>query len=128
MTISDRAKREADPLLQDGGELFREAQIRPQSLDEFIGQKPIVRNLRVYIEAARGRGEALDHILFSGMPGLGKTTLASLVAAEIGSRFRSTSGPVLEKAKDLVGILTELEEGDVLFIDEVHRLNADSRR
>ncbi|MFQ5655784.1 MAG: Holliday junction branch migration DNA helicase RuvB [Planctomycetota bacterium] len=97
--------------------------MRPRNLEEFVGQHDVVENLRVYIEAARARSEILDHILLSGMPGLGKTTLAHLIAEELGTGFRATSGPVLERAKDLVGILTELEEGDVLFIDEVHRLH-----
>ena len=103
--------------------LNHEVGLRPRRLHEFVGQRAVTDNLRVYIEAARSRGEALDHILLSGMPGLGKTTLAHLVAEEMGTGFRATSGPVLEKAKDLVGILTELEPGDVLFIDEVHRLH-----
>jgi len=98
-------------------------QIRPQRLEEFIGQDAVVDNLRVFLGAARERGESLDHVLLSGMPGLGKTTLASLVAGHMEVGFRATSGPVLEKAKDLVGLLTELEEGDILFIDEVHRIS-----
>jgi Holliday junction DNA helicase RuvB len=100
-----------------------EVTLRPRSFEEFIGQKNIVHNLRVYIEAARNRGEALDHILFSGPPGLGKTTLGHIVAHEIGTEFRSTSGPVLEKPADLAGILTKLGKFDVLFIDEIHRVN-----
>jgi len=115
--------RAADPQALGEEERAREASIRPRRLDEFIGQRPVVENLRVYIDAARRRGEPLDHLLLSGMPGLGKTTLAHLIAAEMGTGCRATSGPVLEKAKDLVGILTELEAGDVLFIDEVHRLS-----
>ena len=122
MTKSRTAQRPADPAPLGRSETRREEGLRPQRLVEFIGQLEVVRNLEVYIEAARGRGESLDHILLSGMPGLGKTTLAHLVAEELGTGFRSTSGPVLEKAKDLVGILTGLEEGDVLFIDEVHRI------
>ncbi|HUU43874.1 MAG TPA: Holliday junction branch migration DNA helicase RuvB, partial [Planctomycetota bacterium] len=97
--------------------------LRPRSFDEFIGQKSVVHNLGVYIEAARNRGEALDHILFSGPPGLGKTTLGHIVAHEIGTEFRSTSGPVLDRPADLVGILTKLGKFDVLFIDEIHRVN-----
>ncbi len=122
MTQTAPDARPADPRAVGGEERDREASIRPRRLDEFIGQSAITENLRVYIDAARRRGEPLDHLLFSGMPGLGKTTLAHLVSAEMGTGFRATSGPVLEKAKDLVGILTELEVGDVLFIDEVHRL------
>ncbi|KPJ52645.1 MAG: ATP-dependent DNA helicase RuvB [Planctomycetes bacterium DG_58] len=100
-----------------------ELTLRPRNFSEFIGQKQTVSNLRVYIEAARSRGEALDHILFSGPPGLGKTTLGHIVAHEIGTEFRATSGPVLEKPADLAGILTKLGKFDVLFIDEVHRVN-----
>ena len=115
--------RTSAPHSLDGEEGARDASIRPQRLTEFIGQQGVTENLRVYIDAARRRAEPLDHILLSGMPGLGKTTLASLIATEMGTGFRATSGPVLEKAKDLVGLLTELEAGDVLFIDEVHRLS-----
>ena len=97
--------------------------LRPQTLSEFVGQEPVKANLRVFIEGARARGEALDHVLFYGPPGLGKTTLAQIVARELGVNFRSTSGPVLAKAGDLAAILTNLEPRDVLFIDEIHRLN-----
>ncbi|HUW55280.1 MAG TPA: Holliday junction branch migration DNA helicase RuvB [Planctomycetota bacterium] len=97
--------------------------LRPRSFDEFIGQTQTVDNLRVYIQAARSREEALDHILFSGPPGLGKTTLGHIVAHEIGTEFRATSGPVLERPADLAGILTKLGKFDVLFIDEIHRVN-----
>jgi Holliday junction DNA helicase RuvB len=100
-----------------------EATIRPQSLDEFVGQEALRRNLRVFIQAARSRGEALDHTLFFGPPGLGKTTLAQIVARELGVGFRATSGPVIARAGDLAAILTNLEPRDVLFIDEIHRLN-----
>jgi Holliday junction DNA helicase RuvB len=100
-----------------------EASIRPQSLDEFIGQEAARTNLRVFIQAAKGRGDALDHVLFAGPPGLGKTTLAQIMAKEMGVGFRSTSGPVIAKAGDLAALLTNLEERDVLFIDEIHRLN-----
>ena len=100
-----------------------EASIRPQSLDDFIGQEAARANLRVFIQAARGRGDALDHVLFAGPPGLGKTTLAQIMAKEMGVGFRSTSGPVIAKAGDLAALLTNLEERDVLFIDEIHRLN-----
>ncbi|MGA8839854.1 MAG: Holliday junction branch migration DNA helicase RuvB, partial [Candidatus Aquilonibacter sp.] len=98
------------------------ASLRPRTFDDYVGQHRVVDNLRIAIEAARARREPLEHILLYGPPGLGKTTLAGLVAREMGANFRPTSGPTLEKPKDLVGILTSLEEGDVLFIDEIHRL------
>ena len=100
-----------------------EATIRPQALDDFVGQEQARANLKVFIQAARGRGDALDHVLFAGPPGLGKTTLAQIMAKEMGVGFRSTSGPVIAKAGDLAALLTNLEERDVLFIDEIHRLN-----
>ncbi|MEQ1936763.1 Holliday junction branch migration DNA helicase RuvB [Mesorhizobium sp. CN5-321] len=97
--------------------------LRPQALDDFVGQAQARANLKVFIEAAKGRGEALDHVLFVGPPGLGKTTLAQIMAREMGVNFRSTSGPVIAKAGDLAALLTNLEDRDVLFIDEIHRLN-----
>lgn len=97
--------------------------LRPQTLDDFVGQAAARANLKVFIEAAKGRGDALDHVLFVGPPGLGKTTLAQIMAREMGVNFRSTSGPVIAKAGDLAAQLTNLEERDVLFIDEIHRLN-----
>src|SRR3981189_1788641 len=100
-----------------------ELALRPQTIDDFIGQKQVRENLSIFIDAAKARGEALDHVLFHGPPGLGKTTLAQIVARELGVNFRSTSGPVLAKAGDLAAILTNLEPRDVLFIDEIHRLN-----
>ncbi len=100
-----------------------DAALRPKSLDEFVGQKAARENLRVFIEAARGRQEALDHVLFFGPPGLGKTTLAQIIAKEMGVGFRATSGPVIAKSGDLAALLTNLDDGDVLFIDEIHRLN-----
>ncbi len=96
--------------------------LRPQSLDEMVGQDRLRENLRVFVEAARGRGEPLDHLLFFGPPGLGKTSLARIVAREMGAQFRATSGPVLERAGDLAAMLSNLEPADVLFIDEIHRL------
>ncbi len=100
-----------------------EATLRPQSLTDFIGQEQARSNLRVFIQAAKARGDALDHVLFAGPPGLGKTTLAQIMAKELGVGFRATSGPVISKAGDLAALLTNLEERDVLFIDEIHRLN-----
>jgi Holliday junction DNA helicase RuvB len=99
-----------------------DAALRPKTLDEFVGQKAARENLRVFIEAAKGRGDALDHVLFFGPPGLGKTTLAQIIARELGVGFRATSGPVIAKSGDLAALLTNLEDGDVLFIDEIHRL------
>lgn len=100
-----------------------DSSLRPQTLDDFVGQQAARANLKVFIEAAKGRNEALDHVLFVGPPGLGKTTLAQIMAREMGVNFRSTSGPVIAKAGDLAALLTNLEDRDVLFIDEIHRLN-----
>ncbi len=100
-----------------------EMSLRPQMLGEFIGQRRVCDNLKVFIESAKTRGESMDHVLFAGPPGLGKTTLAQIVARELGVNFRATSGPVIAKAGDLAALLTNLEERDVLFIDEIHRLN-----
>jgi holliday junction DNA helicase RuvB len=108
------AKRDADVVEQS---------LRPQRLAEFIGQEQARANLKVFIEAAKARGDALDHVLFAGPPGLGKTTLAQIMARELGVGFRATSGPVISKAGDLAALLTNLEDRDVLFIDEIHRLN-----
>jgi Holliday junction DNA helicase RuvB len=105
------------------GEDEFDTHLRPQVLDEFIGQRQAKSNLKVFIEAARNRGEALDHVLFAGPPGLGKTTLAQIVSRELGVNFKATSGPVIAKAGDLAALLTNLEDRDVLFIDEIHRLN-----
>ena len=107
-----------DTTLQDA-----ESTLRPQVLADFVGQAQARRNMQVFIDAAKGRGEALDHVLFVGPPGLGKTTLAQIVSRELGANFRATSGPVIAKAGDLAALLTNLEERDVLFIDEIHRLN-----
>ena len=118
MSDADRlvtgAKREADDA---------EPSLRPQYLREFIGQEQARANLKVFIEAAKGRGDPLDHVLFAGPPGLGKTTLAQIMARELGVGFRATSGPVIAKAGDLAALLTNLEERDVWFIDEIHRLS-----
>lgn len=100
-----------------------EASLRPQTLEDFVGQREVCDNLRVFVTAARGRAEALDHVLLFGPPGLGKTTLAQIVSRELGVGFRATSGPVIARAGDLAAILTNLQPRDVLFIDEIHRLN-----
>jgi Holliday junction DNA helicase RuvB len=112
--VIDRNRREEDQL---------DTHLRPQRLAEFLGQERAKANLKVFIDAARSRNEALDHVLFAGPPGLGKTTLAQIVARELGVNFRATSGPVISKAGDLAALLTNLEDRDVLFIDEMHRLN-----
>jgi len=106
-----------------GGDDQFEASLRPRQLNEYVGQAKAKENLQVFIDAARGRGEALDHVLFYGPPGLGKTTLANIIAYEMGVNIKSTSGPVIEKPGDLAAVLTNLEAGDVLFIDEIHRLS-----
>ncbi len=117
--VDDRALLSGNP---DSEDLGVEVSLRPRSLEDYVGQERVVRKMRVFLEAARGRGEALDHVLLFGPPGLGKTTLAHIVAAEMGTSIRTTSGPVLERAADLAAILTNLERGEVLFIDEIHRL------
>ncbi len=105
------------------GEIGADAHVRPEQLDQYIGQETVCEQMRVFIEAARGRGDPLDHVLIFGPPGLGKTTLAHIVAKEMGANLRQTSGPVIEKAGDLAAMLTNLETHDVLFVDEIHRLN-----
>ncbi len=108
-----------EPLEEEGDDLT----IRPARLEELVGQNQVKESLEIAIEAARKRGEPLDHILFSGPPGLGKTTLAHIIAREMGSEIRSTTGPVLEKPGDIAALLTQLQKGDILFIDEIHRIN-----
>src|SRR5579883_3066724 len=120
MSTSSEAMRAVSPGLSETD--AAEASLRPQSLAEFVGQQTIRENLSVFIAAARARNEALDHVLLHGPPGLGKTTLAQIIARELGVGFRATSGPVLQRAGDLAAILTNLQPRDVLFIDEIHRL------
>jgi Holliday junction DNA helicase RuvA subunit len=124
--MSDEAGRltSGERLEEDTGE----NSLRPQSLDDFVGQRGLRENLKVFIEAARGRAEALDHLLFYGPPGLGKTTLSQIVSRELGVGFRATSGPLLVRSGDLAAILTNLQPRDVLFIDEIHRLQPPSRK
>ena len=112
-----------NPVIQDEEEELQENSLRPKTLDEYIGQTKVKENMRVYIEAAKKREEALDHVLLYGPPGLGKTTLSNIISNEMNSRIRITSGPAIEKPGDLAAILTSLSENDVLFIDEIHRLN-----
>ncbi|HHD10851.1 MAG TPA: Holliday junction branch migration DNA helicase RuvB [Deltaproteobacteria bacterium] len=117
----EERERESTPLRLEEEESF-EAGLRPRRLSEYIGQERLKENLRVFIQAAKGRGEPLDHVLFHGPPGLGKTTLAHIISHELGTNIRVTSGPAIERAGDLAAILTNLEDRDVLFIDEIHRL------
>jgi len=123
MSAATETLRAVDPgFKKDGGDA-PESSMRPLTLDEFIGQGQVRANLRVFIDAAKARGDALDHVLFNGPPGLGKTTLAQIVARELGVGFRTCLGPILARAGDLAAILTNLQPRDVLFIDEIHRLN-----
>lgn len=121
--MHERTKDEIVSAHPSGDDTQYEEQIRPQRLDEFPGQEPIKEKLRIAIQAAKGRGEPLDHLLLAGPPGLGKTTLARVLANEMGVDMKATSGPVVERQADLSAILTSLEEFDILFIDEIHRLN-----
>ncbi|MEY3386265.1 MAG: Holliday junction helicase RuvB [Bacteroidota bacterium] len=116
----NRSNASTDPIRRDDD---IDASLRPVTFDDFTGQRKIVENLRIFISAARGRGEALDHVLLTGPPGLGKTTLSHIIAREMGTNIKITSGPVLEKPGDLAGLLTSLDENDILFIDEIHRLS-----
>ena len=111
------------PVVAGGGEEVEEAGLRPRSLAEFVGQAQLVEHLGIVLQAARQRQQPVDHLLFAGPPGLGKTSLAGIVATEMGAGFRITSGPVLTRAGDLAALLTDLQDGDVLFIDEIHRLH-----
>jgi Holliday junction DNA helicase RuvB len=115
------APRVVDPAESTEDEVLR-GSLRPKTFDEYVGQRAVVESLRIAMDAAKQRGEPLEHVLLYGPPGLGKTTLAALIARELGAALRPTSGPTLEKPKDIVGVLTALEDGDVLFIDEIHRL------
>jgi len=112
-----------NPVLEDSNEECLETSIRPRMLDEYIGQNKVKENMKIYIEAAKKRGEQLDHVLLYGPPGLGKTTLANIIANEMKSDIKVTSGPAIEKAGDLAALLTNMKENDVIFIDEIHRLN-----
>ena len=117
----DPHKRSLDE--SDDGEMLDEVGLRPRSLSDFVGQRELKEHLSIVLEAARRRGQAADHLLFAGPPGLGKTTLAGIVATEMSAHLHVTSGPALERAGDLAAILTKLEDNDVLFIDEIHRLS-----
>src|SRR5438046_730709 len=121
--MTEDVSRTLAPELLDESDLLVESTLRPRSLEEYIGQRDVKANLSVLLTAARGRGEAADHVLLHGPPGLGKTTLATIIARELGVNIRYTSGPAIERAGDLAAVLTALDERDVLFIDEIHRLN-----
>ena len=121
--MANHMERQSDIVSSQRGEEESDITLRPSSFDDFTGQAKIVDNLKVFIAAARNRGEALDHVLLTGPPGLGKTTLSHIIAHEMRAEIKTTSGPVLEKPGDLAGLLTNLKEGDILFIDEIHRLS-----
>jgi Holliday junction DNA helicase RuvB len=120
--VSDEDVRPVDPEVLDDEDRDFDLALRPRTLEEFVGQERVKEQLRLLVDGARNRGEPVDHLLFSGPPGLGKTTLARIVAHEMGAGFQPTSGPALERPSDLAAILTNLEEGDVLFVDEIHRM------
>jgi Holliday junction DNA helicase RuvB len=123
LAVEDDEPRVVDPTQTDGEEALEEVGLRPRSLAEFVGQAELVEHLAIVLQAARQRGQPVDHLLFAGPPGLGKTSLAGIVAVEMGSGLRITAGPVLTRAGDLAALLTDLQDGDVLFIDEIHRLH-----
>jgi len=123
MMLNMENERIINPELSDNGEELIETSLRPQTLSEYIGQTKVKENMKIYIEAAKKREEPLDHCLFYGPPGLGKTTISNIIANEMNSKIKITSGPAIEKTGDLAAILTGLSENDILFIDEIHRIN-----
>ena len=121
--ITMNSERIISPELSNSGEEYMEKTLRPQFLNEYIGQTKVKENMKIYIEAAKKKEEPLDHCLFYGPPGLGKTTISNIIANEMGSNIKITSGPAIEKTGDLAAILTALKPNDILFIDEIHRIN-----